>query len=72
MRAPASRPLARQVDSFRRLRWGVWMPTNLPEPPKREPQASEETFLKALIVLISVAMVVACAIIIWSLWFASG
>jgi len=39
------------------------MPTTLPDPRKRNAQASEEPFLYIMIVVIVVGMVIACAIV---------
>ena len=46
------------------------MPTNLPDPRKRESLDPEEPFLKWLLLMLRVAMAVAFATIIWSFWFA--
>jgi hypothetical protein len=48
------------------------MPTNLPDPRNRKTDANRETFLAALFVVVKVAMVIATAVIIWSVWFANG
>jgi hypothetical protein len=47
------------------------MPTNLPDPRDRKADANHETFLAALFVVVKVAMAIATAIIIWSVWYAN-
>jgi hypothetical protein len=47
------------------------MPTNLPDPRDRKADANHETFLAALFVVVKVAMIIATAMIIWSVWYAN-
>jgi hypothetical protein len=42
------------------------MPTNLPDPRKRKAQASEDTLVYVMIAVMVVGMVIACAIVGWS------
>jgi hypothetical protein len=43
------------------------MPTNLPDQRKREAQASEERLANAMIAIMAVGMVIACALVVGSL-----
>jgi hypothetical protein len=48
------------------------MPTNLPDPGHRKTDGHRETFLATLFAVVKVAMVIATAMIVWSLWYANG
>jgi hypothetical protein len=47
------------------------MPTNIPDPRKRKAQANEELLVYVMINVMVVGMVIACAIVGWSVAFGS-